>query len=183
MVSSWPPAAYRLALANDRARSLAPLEGPVVALDPPSPDVTYDHRRQKAERMDSKRERHIRPQAPPTASIPRHVLESILQDSATTMAEYPKDFRRLIVQSCLHYGMESFYQSWNCGYEASEGGLGEFNPKKRVPACTDENQIGFFSIKRHWWENSEMDHHHQHFNAPACAHKANAEFLKCGVLR
>ena len=28
-----------------------------------------------------------------------------------------------------------------------------------------------------------MDHHHQHFNAPACANKANAECLECGVLR
>ena len=79
--------------------------------------------------------------------------------------------------------METFYQIWNCGYESAEGGLGEFNPKKRVPACRDPNQIGFFSIKGHWRENSEMDHLEQHFNAPACKHKANAECLKCGVLR
>ena len=138
------PAAYRLALANDRARSLAPLEGPMVPLDPPSPDVTYNHRRDKAQRMDRKRERYLRHQAPPVAPVPRHVLESILQDSATAMAEFPKDFRRLILQSCPHYGMETFYQSWNCGYETSEGGLGEFNPKKRIPACRDPNQIGVF---------------------------------------
>ena len=28
-----------------------------------------------------------------------------------------------------------------------------------------------------------MDHLRQHFNAPACKHKANAECLRCGVLR
>ena len=102
------PAAYRLALANDRARSMTPLESPMVPLDPPSPDVTYDHRRDKAERMDRKRERYLRPQAPAIAPVPRHVLETILQDSATAMAEFPADFRRLILQSCLHYGMETF---------------------------------------------------------------------------
>ena len=133
--------------------------------------------------MDRKRERYLRPQAPAIAPVPRHVLETILQDSATAMAEFPADFRRLILPSCLHYGLETFYQSWNCGYESAEGGLGEFNPKRRIPACRDPNQIGFFSIKGHWWENSEMDHLHQHFNAPACKHKANAECLKCGVLR
>ena len=63
------PAAYRLALANDRARSLAPLEGPMVSLDP-SPDVTYDIRRDRAERMDRKRERYLRPTAPPSAPYP-----------------------------------------------------------------------------------------------------------------
>ena len=56
--------------------------------------------------------------------LPRYVLDSILLESATAMAEFSEDFKRLILQSCLHYGMESFYQSWNCGYESSEGGLG-----------------------------------------------------------
>ena len=79
--------------------------------------------------------------------------------------------------------MQTFCQSWNCGYEVSEGSLEGTSPTKQVPACRDESQIGFLSIKGHWWENSEMDHHHQHFNAPACAHKANTECLRCGVLR
>ena len=147
------PAAYRLAIANDRARALAPLEGPMVPLDPPSPDVTYDRRREKAERMELKRVCYMRPQEPSAAPISRCVLECILKESATAMADFSEDFKRLILQSCLHYGMETFYQSWNCGYESAEGGLGEFNPKKRVPACRDPNQIGFFSIKGHWWEN------------------------------
>ena len=90
------PEAYRLALANDRARSFAPLERPMVPLDPPSPDVTYDHRSDKAERMDRKRARYMRPQAPPNAPIPRYILESILQDSATTMAKYPKDLPEIL---------------------------------------------------------------------------------------
>ena len=155
----------------------------MVPLDPPSPDLTYDRRRDKEGRMDRKRARYLRPLAPASAPISRFVLENILKESATAMAEFSNDFKRLILQSCLHYGMETFYQSWNCGYESQEGGLGEFNPKKRIPACRDPNQIGFFSIKGHWWENSEMDHHQQHFNSPACRHKANAECLKCGVLR
>ena len=122
----------------------------MVPLDPPSPDVTYDRRRDKAERMDRKRLRYMRPQAPSAGPIPRYVLDSILSESATAMAEFPEDFHRLILQSRLHYGVETFYQSWSCGYESSEGGLGEFNPKKRIPACRDPNQIGFFSIKGHW---------------------------------
>ena len=153
----------------------------MVPLDPPSPDVTYDRRRETAERIELKRVRYMRPQAPAAAPISRCVLECILKESATAMADFSGEFRRLILQSCLHYGMETFYQRWNCGYESAEGGLGEFNPKKRIPACRDPNQVGFFSIKGHWWENSEMDHLEQHFNAPACKHKANAECLKCGV--
>ena len=42
------PAAYRLAIANDRARAQTPLEGPMVPLDPPSPDLSYDRRRDRA---------------------------------------------------------------------------------------------------------------------------------------
>ena len=155
----------------------------MVPLDPPSPDVTYGRRRDKAERMDRKRKRYLRPQAPAIAPVPRQVLESILQDSATAIAEFPEDVRRLILQSCLHYGMETFYQSWNCGYESAEGNLDGVSPKRRVSACRDENQIGLFSIRGHWWANPEMDHQHQHFHSPACPHKANAECLKCGVLR
>ena len=85
----------------------------MVPLDPPSPDFTYDRRRDKEERMDRKRARYLRPQAPAAAPISRFVLENILKESATAMAEFSDDFKRLILQSCLHYGMETFYQSWN----------------------------------------------------------------------
>ena len=96
------PAAYRLAIANDRDRALAPLEGPMVPLDPPSPDLTYDRRRDNEERMDRKRARYLRPQAPAAAPISRFVLENILRESATAMEYFPMSSRGLLCRvACI----------------------------------------------------------------------------------
>ena len=89
------PPAYRLVMANDRARAMAPLEGPMVPLDPPSPDISYDYRREKEERMERKRVRCLRPRHPANLPIPYHTLDSILQDSANMMSTCFPDFRRI----------------------------------------------------------------------------------------
>ena len=93
----------------------------MVPLEPPTPDLTFDRRRARSERMDSKRARNARTKLAGVAPIPRHVLEFILQDPASVIATYSAEFKSLILQSFLHYGISTFYESWNCGYAKQEG--------------------------------------------------------------
>ena len=119
-----------------QARDSDSAEGPMVPLDPPSPDTTYDYRRARAERMERKRARYLRPQPPGNTPIPRHILDSILQDPASMITTYSVEFRSLILEYCLHYGIATFYESWSCGHEDEEGNPQDDNPPEmQIAAC------------------------------------------------